>query len=218
MSATRLLVLGAVRIFQPVHGYLVRRELLSWNVEAWANVNPGSIYNALRTLTRDGCLEETGTEVEGARPARTTYALTLDGENEYAGLLRQSLWFPDPKDPAFLLAGLSFLTTLTREEFVEALDARESALRVNVTGLDRTIISMGETRTVPAHTYESFAVSRAWVLGELAWVAEARERVRDGQYVFRGEPGAERGPVDGRWPGPLDKLGDIPPDGDVAPG
>ena len=28
MSSTRLLVLGAVRIFQPVHGYDVRRELL----------------------------------------------------------------------------------------------------------------------------------------------------------------------------------------------
>jgi hypothetical protein len=36
VSATRLLVLGAVRIFQPAHGYLVRRELLSWGVENWA--------------------------------------------------------------------------------------------------------------------------------------------------------------------------------------
>ena len=49
MSATRLLVLGAVRIFQPAHGYLVRRELLSWDVENWAAINPGSIYNMLRT-------------------------------------------------------------------------------------------------------------------------------------------------------------------------
>ncbi len=39
MSATRLLVLGAVRIFQPAHGYLVRRELLSWDVENWAAIN-----------------------------------------------------------------------------------------------------------------------------------------------------------------------------------
>ena len=48
MSSTRLLVLGVVRIFQPVHGYLVRRELLTWYVEEWASVNPGSIYNAPR--------------------------------------------------------------------------------------------------------------------------------------------------------------------------
>ena len=43
MSSTRLLVLGVVRIFQPVHGYDVRRELLSWRVDQWANVAPGSI-------------------------------------------------------------------------------------------------------------------------------------------------------------------------------
>lgn len=33
MSTTRLLLLGAVRAFQPVHGYLIRQELLSWQVE-----------------------------------------------------------------------------------------------------------------------------------------------------------------------------------------
>ena len=60
-ASTRLLVLGAVRIFQPAHGYLVRRELLSWDVENWAAINPGSIYNMLRTLTRDGLLEEVDT-------------------------------------------------------------------------------------------------------------------------------------------------------------
>ena len=38
MSATRLLVLGVVRIFQPVHGYFVRRELLSWRAESWAAI------------------------------------------------------------------------------------------------------------------------------------------------------------------------------------
>ncbi len=41
MSVTRLLVLGAVRIFQPTHGYFVRRELASWQVEEWAHLNPG---------------------------------------------------------------------------------------------------------------------------------------------------------------------------------
>lgn len=41
MSTTRLLLLGAVRVFPPVHGYLLRRELLSWQVEDWAHVEPG---------------------------------------------------------------------------------------------------------------------------------------------------------------------------------
>ena len=44
MSTTRLVVLGAVRVFQPVHGYLVRRELLRRQVYRWAQLNPGSVY------------------------------------------------------------------------------------------------------------------------------------------------------------------------------
>lgn len=56
VSVTRLLVLGAVRIFQPAHGYLIRRELVSWQADQWAHLNPGSVYNALRTLAKDGLL------------------------------------------------------------------------------------------------------------------------------------------------------------------
>ncbi len=39
MSATRLLVLGVVRMYGQAHGYRVGRELMSWGVEEWANVN-----------------------------------------------------------------------------------------------------------------------------------------------------------------------------------
>ncbi|OLB73567.1 MAG: hypothetical protein AUI14_25850 [Actinobacteria bacterium 13_2_20CM_2_71_6] len=35
-----MLILGVVRLFQPVHGYDVRRELLSWHADEWANVAP----------------------------------------------------------------------------------------------------------------------------------------------------------------------------------
>ena len=92
MSVNRLLILGVVRIFQPVHGYFVRRELVSWHADAWAHINPGSIYNALRTLTRERFLEEVGTETHGGRPARTSYRLTADGYTEFIVLLRSALW------------------------------------------------------------------------------------------------------------------------------
>lgn len=73
MSSTRLLVLGAVRILQPVHGYDVRRELLSWRAERWANVAPGSVYSALKTLERDLLIEVVGTGQAGSgRPAPPT--------------------------------------------------------------------------------------------------------------------------------------------------
>src|ERR1700759_1617376 len=103
MSSTRLLVLGVVRIFQPAHGYLVRRELMSWRVDQWAALHPGSVYNMLRTLTRDGMLEEA--EPADGKPHRTSYRLTADGETEFLTLVREALWQVDPYDPRTLLAG-----------------------------------------------------------------------------------------------------------------
>ena len=40
-TETRLLVLGAVSLSEPVNGYQIRRELMSWEVNRWAHINPG---------------------------------------------------------------------------------------------------------------------------------------------------------------------------------
>jgi hypothetical protein len=42
---------------------------------------PGRSTNGLRSLARDGFLEEAETEAQGGRPARTTFQLTGDGRD-----------------------------------------------------------------------------------------------------------------------------------------
>ena len=54
-----LLVLGGVAMFQPVNGYQIRRELVSWQVDRWANIKPGSIYHGLGRLAEEGLLRRT---------------------------------------------------------------------------------------------------------------------------------------------------------------
>jgi DNA-binding PadR family transcriptional regulator len=193
MSTTRLLLLGAVRIFQPVHGYLLRRELLSWQVDAWAHVNPGSIYSGLRTLTKQALLEE----VPGEPVA---YRLTMDGELEYQRLLSQALREPDWSDPTRLLGGLCFWTTLPRAEVREALRARALVLEAMVSGTASATRGVQVNRTSPASTVELFQVAGHWLEGERTWVREVCARIDEGHYAFQGEPGANVGPVDGRWP------------------
>jgi DNA-binding PadR family transcriptional regulator len=210
VSATRLLVLGAVRIFQPAHGYLVRRELLSWDVQNWAAINPGSIYNMLRTLTRDGLLEEVDTAHTvdaGKGPARVAYRLTADGETAFLGLLTSALWDIVERDPYLLPAGLCFVTMLTRKQASEALEGREAAIELRVRSLEARSRMLLEQRRVPPHTVELIDLGIAHLTGELRWVREARERIEAGHYRFTGEPGAMSGPVDGHWYGPLDKPG-----------
>ena len=98
MSATRLLVLGAVHILQPAHGYLVMRELSTWKVDEWANLKPGSIYNALRTLTKAGLLSREPREEGGSGGGKSVYRLTADGETEFERLVRQAIWQLHPWD------------------------------------------------------------------------------------------------------------------------
>jgi DNA-binding PadR family transcriptional regulator len=118
-----MMILGLVKWMQPVHGYDVRRELLSWRADSWANVQPGSIYHALRKLAEEGLLRQVGTAQVGARPARTSYEITAAGVDEFDCLLRQHWSDCRPAADPFLSA-FAFLPALPRPEAVAALRGR----------------------------------------------------------------------------------------------
>jgi DNA-binding PadR family transcriptional regulator len=193
MSTTRLLLLGAVRIFQPVHGYLLRRELLSWQVEEWAHVKPGSIYSGLRTLVSHGLLDE----VPGDP---VSYRLTSDGEVEFRRLLVTALRAPDPGDASRLLGGLCFMTVLPRAEVHEALRARGLVLEAMMSSASATVRSLEESRLAPASTVELSLVIGHWLQGERTWVQELCGRIDDGHYRFAGDPEGPDLPAQGVWP------------------
>ena len=189
MSATRLLLLGTVRIFQPVHGYLVRRELLSWHAEAWAHLNPGSVYNGLRSLEREGFVEEVGTEAQGGRPARTTYRLTGDGESEFMMLLRAALWNVSTHDPADLMAAWSFAWALKRDEVIAALEHRVEQIEASARANEFAIEGIERSPDTPDTVVEHFRLTQARLDGESTWARDLIERLRAGEYWFEGEPG-----------------------------
>ena len=180
MSSTRLLVLGVVRIFQPVHGYDVRRELLSWRVDQWANVAPGSIYNALKTLTKEKFLKVTGTGQVGGRPERTQYSLTADGEREFQALLRATWWrvLPPLDD---LMPALCFMPTLKQEELVAALEHRIASLEGAIKHLE---FSRDEIKPPdpPEHVKELYDRMRTLLAAEIPWARTLIDRLGRGVY------------------------------------
>jgi DNA-binding PadR family transcriptional regulator len=195
MSSTRLLVLGAVRIFQPVHGYLVRRELVSWQVDQWAHLNPGSVYGALRSLARDGYLEEVATEQGAAGAARTTYRVTPDEESELLRLVLEAIWTVVASAPEKLLVGLSFMDVLSREQVVAALEHRIAQIDASHSASQLAMQSIFDHARAPDHVAEILRLADARGQGERAWAHELVERVRRGDYVFAGEPAALPGPA-----------------------
>ncbi len=151
---SRLIVLGAVRTFQPVHGYDLRRELEGWRVAEWANLSYGSIYFHLKSLAEVGLLEEVGTDQVGKRPARTTYRLTAGGEAEFQQLLRSSWWeYERAIDP--FSAALAFMRILPRDELIAALEHRARVLRSGARGMEfaaRRSSTIPMRRTSPKHS------------------------------------------------------------------
>ncbi|HTF06732.1 MAG TPA: PadR family transcriptional regulator [Asanoa sp.] len=174
MSATRMMILGAVRLMQPVHGYDVRRELLSWGADKWANVQPGSIYHGLRKLAEEEMLRAVGTDQVGGRPARTSYEITAKGEAEFEALLRDLWWNVTPTtDPFF--AAFSFVTALPREEASAALRNRARVLRATVEGMRASLESRWISELKPTHVAWMFELSIARGEGEIDWC----ERIAD---------------------------------------
>jgi DNA-binding PadR family transcriptional regulator len=177
MSATRMMILGLVQWMQPVHGYDVRRELLSWSADKWANVQPGSIYHALRKLAEDGLLEEVATEQVGARPARTTYRVTPAGDREFEDMLRNSWWEHreaiDPFGPAF-----SFLPHLPRREAVAALRNRAAVLRDKLAAFGKDV---AESPDNPIHVTWFYELHLARAEAEIAWCRRIADRIEAGE-------------------------------------
>jgi DNA-binding PadR family transcriptional regulator len=188
MSTTRLVVLGAVRAFQPVHGYFLRRELRNWQVHEWANINPGSIYNALRALTREGFLEEvdTGdTGSTGGRPGRTTYQLTAAGETEFLALLRAALRNVETFDPQPIMATLCFVSALSRQEVVDGLEHRIAEIDRRLAEADDDERALTPPRTSqPVLGREMRELATAWLLAEQEWTRVLVKRLQNGEYVF----------------------------------
>lgn len=194
MSSTRLLVLGAVRFMQPVHGYDVRRELLTWRIEGWTNVKGGSIYSALKTLERDSLIEMTGKMQTRGRPERSEYVLTPEGDTEFDVLLRKAWWRVDrAAEP--LVPALCLMLNLPREELISAVSSRIDQLNGQVDEMRfvRDSIKDGATGAdsdIPEHVREllDFAVAR--IKGEADWSRGFVRHLKAGRYVFPGEPGS----------------------------
>jgi len=185
-TTTRLLVLGVVKVFQPVHGYEVRRELITWRAQEWASVQPGSIYNALKTLTRDGFLEIVGTDQVGGRPERTSYQLTLAGDDEFRNLLREQWWnLGQLTDP--LMAAISFLGLVSRKEAIAALEHRIAQIH----GMARQtafVIEAHDGSESPYHVREMMRLMNARAVAEIGWAEQFIERLRNGEYATADDP------------------------------
>ncbi|MQA06565.1 MAG: PadR family transcriptional regulator [Streptosporangiales bacterium] len=177
MSATRLLVLGVVRVYGCAHGYLVRNDLVSWGAEEWANVKWGSIYHALRQMAKEGLLEAS----DGPN-WRVDYTITDQGEATFERLLRDALREPSTRRD-LLTAGLAFITALPRAEAVTLLEERLKGLQDEVDAAAHLDTAAG-AGDGPSHLPELFGLWAHSVNSSIEWTSGLIDRLTAGEYVM----------------------------------
>ena len=196
-TETRLLVLGAVRLFEPVNGYQIRRELMSWEVDEWAHIKPGSIYSSLSTLAKEGYVDRHDL-VDGTREV-AVYTSTPTGRSELADLFARSLETVRVLDPLPLHTALSMCMLFGRDEIVGHLEKRLPALDAHLADL-REKHGVASSGLAPPHVVRVIELQLSTAETERAWVADLLEEIRAGGLAFAGEPSAwEPAPDDPGW-------------------
>lgn len=161
----RLFVLGALRD-GPRHGYRVRREAEIDRTDAWADIKPGSIHNALHRMAKDGSVR-VAEVAQDVGPARTVFEMTPAGARELTGRTRDALRAAvapaDPFDVALRLAD-----GLSAPDVVRALEERRAAFADRVHTHRTTYVEV--RRHLSAWESRAFEHVIARLEFELDWV------------------------------------------------
>ncbi|MFC4336896.1 PadR family transcriptional regulator [Salininema proteolyticum] len=197
MWKTRLLILGLVRWLGPVHGYLIRHELSSWNIPGISDLKPGSIYHALKKLASDGLVEVVATESVGDRPARTTYRVTAEGEREFQHMLRERTWNFEAEADNFEVT-FGFALVLGPRETTAMLRQRADYLFEKAEAATQTLASTtadfdpdGAERYIPAHSRAMLRRRAELFAVDAAWCEETADRLESGDLELPPDVDAE---------------------------
>jgi DNA-binding PadR family transcriptional regulator len=194
--ATRLLVLGVVRIFEPANAYQLRRELLSWEVDRWANINPGSVYGMLASLEKAGLVRRHELVGVNGRPVGV-YTTTEAGTREFPELVDRGMRTVDDwVDVADLRAALAMAPFVPRATMVDAVEERVRALGAVLERMAGLEAGQAAAQTVPPHVVEGFGLERALAQVQLDWLRRYRDLVAGGAFLFAGEAGWDWTPAD----------------------
>ena len=195
--ATRLLVLGVVRIFEPANAYQLRRELLSWQVDRWANINPGSVYGMLGSLEKAGLVQRRELVGVNGRPVGV-YTTTAAGAAEFPELVDRGIrTVADWVDVADLRAALAFTPFVRRRSVLDALGERIERLAEVYAAMGRLREADAHGSIVPPHVAEGFGLEQGLAAVQLDWLRRHRERIEAGELVFADETGFDWRPPEG---------------------
>jgi DNA-binding PadR family transcriptional regulator len=184
----------ALLLTGPRHAYEMHRLIIDTHKDFVTGL-PRSMYHAVDRLLRDELIAVHDVLRDGPRPERTVYALTDAGRAALRERVGRLLSVPDA-DATLFVAALSYVAVLPPQEAVARLRERAAALDARIGHLDAAVATV--PAAVPRLLLVESEFERTRLATELAWVGGFVDRIEDGRMP---------------WPGPIDGLVDLLPDG-----
>ncbi|KGN30987.1 hypothetical protein N802_05125 [Knoellia sinensis KCTC 19936] len=181
-TETRLLLLGTVMLFEPVNGYQLRRELLSWEVDEWAHVNPGSIYSGLTTLAKQGLLDRHDL-VDGTREV-AVYTSTKAGREEFSRMWVSAIEQVDPLSPLPFHTAIALMPLNDREVVRATLQTRLA--RIDATAREQ-MSRKGDMSAFPPHVRSLADLWMGLIQTDREWVVNLIGRLDRGELALQGD-------------------------------
>lgn len=164
-----------------MHPYEMLRLMRQRRADRLVTITNGTMYHTVARLGKLGLVREVGTDRDGNRPERTTYALAEAGRDTVGGWVRQELSRIDR--PTEFRVALAEAHNISREEVVELLTIRRTALSgehsMNSYGL-----SQARGREVPEQYLVEVERQEALTAAEIGWLDELITRLERAEFPW----------------------------------
>jgi DNA-binding PadR family transcriptional regulator len=178
MNVAKFLVLGTLDQMVSASGYEIIRELDKKMVTHWTNVKKGSIYHALKALTKDEHIQETEKLKQGAFPTMTLYKINKTGQNLFDTMQKEAFLGLYPYFFGFKLA-LKFNSRLEANQIQKYADKAIKIIDINIARRDEYIASL--PKSDPNLDSYSFFIEHDKMLfiQEKKWIQMVIERLHE---------------------------------------
>lgn len=160
----------------PMHPYQLANVLRRTGKDTDMKIKWGSLYTVVQNLEKHGFIQAVGSDREGRRPERTSYAITEAGREEMCDWIRELISKPEPELSRFE-AALSVVGVVGPDETQALLRRRLAALESGIEA-DRAMLAEAGKTVARLFLIEAeyllamHEAEAAWVRSLLAELAE----------------------------------------------
>lgn len=162
----------------PAHPYEMFQTMVHRRDSRNVKLRPGTLYHQVGRLVELGYAEVMGTDREGNRPERTTYAITEAGRAALRERLLVLISQPAEEYPVFHLA-VSEIENLPAAEAVDALRERTRALEDQLAEAEE-IRRVVQAKDLPERYWLDVSYVHAMLRAQIEWLRATTARIANG--------------------------------------